>query len=259
MSDQYTRITTGGSPLPKNSPVVGLLFGNTTDKNVLQVLDAGEISTDLSDQAKQQVGLHQAVFPQHNVVGWYRVSSTETTPNANDLATTRKLQAEYEDCIFCFTQANHTDAESLPMTLYQVEDEVLVACEDNWKLETSEAERIAVETVVRQEPNEVVYVTHIDTMEQALQKLMDRLNLLLQFLQDTSSGKIPFHPSLMRQVQSVVMQLGPLVASSPEPTGPELWLPHMAVAAKTVQAVQGYTEKMKSMQEHRISSSRGRF
>lgn len=250
MSDQFTRITTGGSPLPKDAPVVGLLFGLLDDDGLLQVLDAEEIPTDLSETTKSQISLHQAVFPQHIVVGWYRVS-TESTPNSNDLEIAKRLTEHFgSHFLLCFTQTNG-DVDSLPMTLYSVENDVLVALDD-WKLETSEAEKIAVETVVRQQPESSSgYVTHLSSVEQALQKLKDRLDVLVHFLQDTHDGKIPFDPSLMRHVSGVVMQLGPLIASNPEPKGmEEAWLPHLAVAAKAVQTVQGYTEKVRLLQEH---------
>lgn len=95
MSDQYTRITCGGSPLEKTAPVVGLLFGNVVD-GVLQIKDADDIPTDLSETSILQVDLHRAVFPQHQVVGWYRVSKEEE-PTPNDLQVTQQLQQHYHD------------------------------------------------------------------------------------------------------------------------------------------------------------------
>lgn len=255
MSDQYTRITTGGSPFPKDAPVVGLLFGLTGENGALQIMDADDIPTEISEVMDQQVSLHQAVFPQHSVVAWYRVSE-DGVPNEDDLQTTIKLRQKYgDDFVFCSCQTSG-DPESLPITLYQVEDNVLVGLE-NWKLETSEAEKIAVEKVVREQPTQQqsAYATHLSTTEQALRKLKDRLTILVQFLQDTQSQKIPFNPELMRHVQSLVCQLGPLVASAPTRTD-EQWVLHMAVTAKTVQTVQGYTDKCRQLQEHRSHQRR---
>lgn len=268
MSDQYTRITTGGSPRPKTEPVVGLLFGLETE-NALEIIDADEISTVQSEATRQQIALHQAVFPQHSVVGWYRVS-TEAEPNASDLSTTQMLELHFQSRNFCFCfcqledgkeDASGRDSDCLPISLYQTSPEgVLVALEDNWRLETSESEKIAVETVLRQQPqtsDSSLYDVKMTAMEQALQKLKDRLDVMVQFLQDTNDGKIPFDPALMRSVQSVLCQLGPLLAKDPEPVGVEAWLPHLAVAAKTVQAVHAYTGKVRELQDHARGFGRG--
>ena len=88
MSDQFTRISCGGSPLEKDAPVVGLLFGNK-DNGVLQIQDADDIPTDTLDTTTLQVGLHRAVFPQHSVVGWYRVALDDEQPSPSDLQTTK--------------------------------------------------------------------------------------------------------------------------------------------------------------------------
>jgi hypothetical protein len=252
MSDQYTRITTGGSPLKPDAPVVGLLFGTPPDESsALEILDAGDISTDMGEPTQQQISLHQAVFPLHTVVGWYRVSP-DAEPTADDLATTLRLKQHFldNDFVFCFTQVGG-DVDDLPMVLFHIEESVLVALTD-WKLTTSEAEKIAVERVVRHQPAQgSEFCTKVSSMEQALEKMKDRLQTLTSFLQDTESGKVPYDASLMRRVQALVMQLGNLLASQAPPSGVEEWLPHLAIAAKTVQAIQGYTEKVKLVQDHR--------
>eukprot|EP00547_Thalassionema_nitzschioides_P008074 CAMPEP_0194224602 /NCGR_PEP_ID=MMETSP0156-20130528/37880_1 /TAXON_ID=33649 /ORGANISM="Thalassionema nitzschioides, Strain L26-B" /LENGTH=296 /DNA_ID=CAMNT_0038956245 /DNA_START=84 /DNA_END=974 /DNA_ORIENTATION=+ len=272
MADQYTRITSGGSPLPSNAPVVGLLFGMTGEEEQWQVLDADDIATDIIETTQQQVSLHQAVFPLHSVVGWYRVSSEDAEPIAEDLQTTQRLQQHFcssaeQPFIFCFCQVpknkgsdgdngiDEDDSENLPITLYQVDSDanVLLAMED-WTLKTSDAEKIAVETVLREQPQqESGFLKHAAEMESAIMKMKDRLSVLIQFLEDTQEGKVPFQPRLMRQVQSVVCHLGTLLAAQPPSAGVQDWLPHIAVAAKTVKAVQGYTDKVKLLQDNRAA------
>jgi len=244
MSDQYTRVTCGGTPLPKRAPVVGLLFGKELAADLgssttaaaktktassavhrlrLQVTDAEDIPVDSSDAAAMQVSLHRAVFPQHAVVGWYRVASSSSSPErtnaaasadaqaqptAEDLVTTQKLQLHYRASsgdntesgtpssssssslpfLFALLQAPSTasapatkpaakgsapedeegklddqdddDDDDLPLTLYKVCDgaggekktsaAVVLRALDDWKLETSDSERIAVERVMRE-------------------------------------------------------------------------------------------------------------
>lgn len=260
MSDQYTRVTTGGSPLAKDAPVVGLLLG-TRDDGALQIMDADDIPiVETADgRQQQQISLHQAVFPQHSVVGWYRVS-TDVEPTANDLQMTKQLQqAMGATLVFCFLQVKQHDKDSLPITLFEMRSNILVALE-GWKLETSEAEKLAVEKVVREHPqkSKSAFATHATSLQQALERMKERLIVLIQFLEDTATGLIPRNPALLRQVQTIVYQLGPLVATTPDSdkTASSEWISQLAVSARTVQVVQGYTEKFRLVQENKLSSSR---
>jgi hypothetical protein len=196
MSDQYTRITCGGSPLDKTAPVVGLLFGTNVDSgrgdSVLQIKDADDIPTDLSETSILQVELHRAVFPQHVVVGWYRVSKEEE-PTPNDLLVTQQLQNHYQQqqvgggegettqmpLLFCLLQVQTTETETskqqqeedhhnlsqeLPINLYELHTTTtstttnttttILLGLNHWDLETSDPERIAVERVMREQPLE---------------------------------------------------------------------------------------------------------
>mmetsp|Transcript_7322 Transcript_7322/g.12763 ORF Transcript_7322/g.12763 Transcript_7322/m.12763 type:complete len:263 (+) Transcript_7322:70-858(+) len=253
MSDNFTRVTTGGSPFGKDAPVVGMLFGEE-EEGSLKIIDAEDIPPDSSALMKQQVELHQAVFDQHAVLGWYRVTKDDVQPTSDDVATTQALSKVYgEKIIFCFMQVT-SDKESLPISLFELESDVLVGIE-SWKVETSEAEKIAVEKVVRELPqskDRSAYVINVSSMQDAMGRLKERLQIMIQFLEDTAAKKIPFQPDIMRQVQQVLCQMGPLLTSTPTkaPHSDE-WMSHMAVTAKTLQVVQGYTEKFRLVQEHR--------
>ena len=271
MSDQYTRITCGGTPLPIDTPVVGLLFGLVSEA-LIEIMDADDISTDVdSSLAKLQISLHQAVFPQHQVVGWYRVSA-DPEPTASDVQTTATLQAHFGGgpVLFCSCKSTQQDednnnindnAESSRsiVTLYEMESGVLVGVE-GWKLETSDAEQIAVERVVRERPpnQSSAFVSQTDSVKDSLQKMKDRMGVLLAFLEDTESGKIPVHHGLLRQVQGLTCQMGCLMGAAPKMDAPQL-MQHMAVITKAVHTVKGYTEKYKVVQEAKVSSRERRF
>lgn len=274
MSDQYTRISCGGSPLSKDAPVVGLLFGSNdsndeTKSNALKIIDADDIPTEITDATQQQIALHQAVFPQHQVVGWYRVS-VDNQPTANDIVLTQTLKQHFAPngrFLFSLLQVKNDKSEALPLSLYELEPtsgSVLIATE-NWQLETSEPERIGVERVVRSEQQSrsrddgedtSPYITQVTSIQQSLQAMNERLTVLIEFLQKTKRGDIPPNPSLLRQVQALVCQLGPVMAQSAnaqEEDSPML-LSQMAVVAKTVHAVQSYTDKCRSLYESRASA-----
>jgi len=358
MSDQYTRITCGGSALPQDAPVVGLLFGRWVENSTkegggtsLQIVDADDIPTDSSEAAKSQVSLHHAVFPQHDVVGWYRVGNSEE-PTPDDLALTQELKAHYynnndaaeegasvvvdaaapvnKPFFFSLLQvrpAKTNDAkmdsnnnsssnkssdendeeEELPLNLYSVQthdqqNPVLVGVE-NWSLETSEAERIAVERVVREQPQQDLksnntsssgvaatgkaaasgkhvvkseeeimanteqpasaYVNYMSSVQHSLSAMDDRIKLIIEYLEKMGKGEIPPNHSLLRQIQGLILQLGPLQQASAQTNDPiplserdsELFA-HIAAVAKTIQSVHSYTDKFRTMTESRPTGGR---
>ena len=306
MSDQYTRITCGGSALSKDAPVVGLLFGHSL-KDGLQVVDADDIPTDRSEAAKSQVSLHHAVFPLHEVVGWYRVGNSEE-PTGEDLRLTQDLKAHYQEeadkpFVFSLLQVKSTnegkedpnmkddgnDDDELPLNLYEIQvnekSAVLVGVE-NWSLQTSEAERIAVERVVREQPQQDLnaaaksgpeggdkaeaavaqpspYNNYMSTVQSSLQAMDDRIKIIIEYLERMGKGEIPPNYSLLRQIQGLTLQLGPLQQASSSPSlkqapsakDAEL-LSHLAAIAKTVQSVHSYTEKFRTLHENRPSGGR---
>jgi COP9 signalosome complex subunit 6 len=261
MSDQYTRISCGGSPLNKDDPVVGLLFG-TRSNGAVEIIDADDIPTEVSDATKQQIALHQAVFPQHAVVGWYRVS-VDNQPTAHDVQLTRNLKEHFApDGRFLFSLLQvKSDSEALPLSLYELNTSklnVLIGTE-NWQLETSEPERIGVERVVREQTRTKqkdesysAFCTQVTSIQTSLQAMNQRLDVLITYLEKTNKGEIPLNHALLRQVQGLVCQLGPITAKPLVQENPAL-LSHMAVVAKTVQAVQSYTEKCRALYENRGS------
>jgi COP9 signalosome complex subunit 6 len=289
MSDQYTRITCGGSPLAPDAPVVGLLFGqvdeSSSSSRVLQIRDADDIPTEVSDATQVQVDLHRAVFPQHTVVGWYRVSGAGDEPTQSDLHISQQLRQCYAPSSpFCFCLLQVTDQdkkpsptsttggdepsstmqEELPINLYglhTVDGNSILLGLSNWQLETSDPERIAVERVMKEQPSDAAktnaYTTQMKSMQHSLLSMKERIELLVDFLEQTQQGKIPPNYSLLRQVQGLLYSLGPLSSSCAGSPGQGAnsvgtdaqLLSHLVVVAKTVRAVESYTDKFRVIHE----------
>lgn len=282
MSDQFTRITCGGSPLAPDAPVVGLLFGSVDESKALQIRDADDIPTELSDSTKVQVDLHRAVFPQHTVVGWYRVSGAGDEPTPSDLQISQQLKQHYApSSAFCFCLLQVTDQdqkpsstlssgdgpstmqEELPINLYElhtVDGNSILLGLSNWQLETSEPERIAVERVMKEQPPDAAktnaYTTQMKSMQHSLLSMKERIQLLVNFLEQTQQGQLPPNYSLLRQVQGLLYSLGPLSSWVGPPDEQQAGistdaqiLSHLVVVAKTVRAVESYTEKFRVIHE----------
>jgi COP9 signalosome complex subunit 6 len=285
MSDQYTRITTGGSPLDKNAPVVGVLFGLQENGSSLHVRDADDIPVEISDASKLQVDLHKAVFPQHNVVGWYRVIVEDGEPTSEDLTITQTLQQHFapndEPFCFCLLQvkkiiegdAMKTDDpvtnsldKDLAINLFQlhrVENCLILMGLTTWELETSESERIAIERVMMNRPSEredgspsqSLFVLETKSMQTSLRSMKDRVQVLASLLEDMLEGNIPFDPVILRRIQGLVASLGPL---SEQVKGGEdkdvQMLVHLAIVGKTLSTLQSYTDKFRVLHENRTST-----
>ena len=274
---------------------MGLLFGLMTKladaaaaaaaAPTLDIRDADDIPTVITEQTQNQVGLHQAVFPMHSVVGWYRVSE-DPNPTAMDLALTRQLQRHYcatnqHPFVFALLQVPEATSTAagessapedskntgiLPLMLYQVsEDDSILLAHSFWSLQTSNAERIGIERVVQERPQQnddesSSYCTHLDSLQQSLQAMQDRLEILVDFLQQVDNGSIADPPlSLLRRVQTLVCQLGPLAAMSsttnPDQDDTTMFLSHLAAVSKTVGAVSAYTDKVNKATESTLTSS----
>ena len=154
-------------------------------------------------------------------------------------------------------------SKELPINLYDlhaVEGSSVLLGISNWQLETSEPERVAVERVMKEQPiavdgnpSQSAYVSQAKSVQHSLGSMKERVLFLISFLEETQQGKIPPNHSLLRQVQMLVYSLGPLgtAASSSDGGSDADVLTHLAAVAKTVQAVQNYTDKFRLMHENR--------
>ena len=301
MSDQYTRIRCGGTPLQRNANIVGLLFGPNdhtivdADDSLLVLNNNDNETTDHHQQQKHQqtqVELHQAVFPQHNVVGWFRVAdatsaSSTAEPTAKDIRRMQQLEQQYQrPLLFALLQvppeSNHhsetnddeeEEEEELPLTIYKLqpsssssEGSVLEAL--SWTLETADPERIAVECVLQQEQlqHNKGHVRHVN-LQLSIQAIQERIGILQSYLQDTMDGKIPCNYNLLRATQSLLLHLGVMARASPKEASsssssssstvtksPMVTEEWIGQLAQTIQAVQSYTDKYRVLQEQQSSS-----
>jgi len=262
--------------LSTNAPVVGLLFGSSDDQKSLQIRDADDIPTEISAATQVQVDLHTAVFPQHSVVGWYRVSQSEEVPKSSDLNITRTLQQHYSpsSSAFCFCLLHVSKAmkpasnnpnvihKELPISLYSlhmVDGRPHLMASSDWQLETSDPERIAVERVMKEPPPDApqtnAYTGQIKSMQHSMLNMRARIHLLVDFLEKTHKGVVPPNHNLLRKVQGLLYSLGPLSSNLKldESASDAKLMTHMAVVAKTVKAVESYTDKFRLVHESKLT------
>jgi hypothetical protein len=302
MADHYTRVRCGGTPSRSDAPVVGVLYGCYTEEEPTSSREgkrSGESRLEIHhaheccdwQDLQPPMELHQAVFPSHTLVGWYRVTESGGDSGSlteDDWNHSLHLHQQYAQARYfalfpvapptTTTTRSSSASEELPLVLYQLEQPtphvkpVMVACE-SWSLQTAPAEQIAVERVLCQPttaiatsganaPESSVYLQQLTTWKHSLQVLQDRVALLQSYVQEQQQQQQAY-PSLSesqalhRQLQSLTLALDPLaVASQSLPTTDMPLAESLAVLAQTVNATQQYTEQWRHAQE--VGSRGGR-
>lgn len=233
ITDHFTRVSMGGTPMPTNAPAVGLLFGHchqgqTSTVSIMDSLDI-EYSLSLNDEAQisgnenntqqeytfggvskeqkerhkksivDKIKLHQKVFPMRKLVGWYRVFSSSDTkelgePSQTDLQIQtsffskliQRLSPDLSSPLFLLmnlsgaidqTQQQKDSIEEdlqeaeLPINIFEsiIDTEnydsstssspSVVFVNVDFELDTFEPERIAVEKVLKSQPNAATHTS----------------------------------------------------------------------------------------------------
>ena len=196
------------------------------------------------------------------------------------------IQARYstsEPFCFCLLQVQQTAKEDekmktddgaaaagdslvkdLPINLYELHqadtrNSILLGL-SNWELTTSTSERIAVERVMKERPTEIgddithnPFVMETKQVETSLKSMKDRVQVLVTFLEDMQAEKIPYDPVAMRRIQGLVTSLGSLAEKANSGGGDEdvRMMAHLALVARTINSMQCYSDKFRTMHENR--------
>ncbi|KAF9956360.1 GTP-binding protein Rho1 [Mortierella alpina] len=222
ISDHYTRTVLQQS---ERGPVhvLGALLGIQSGREV-EIFNSYELlfnvqadgSIRIQDEyfvTKQEQ--FRQVFPAYDFLGWYTVGHK---PSTIDIDVLQQLMVYNESPLFLQLDPNEipTPARSLPITLY----ESIVDIVDNqpqpmfikasYKVETGEAERIAVDHVAHaatHQEGESSLVSHLSGQQNAIKMLDTRIKLLHEYLQHSVQGRIPRDHDLERQISSLCNRL----------------------------------------------------
>jgi len=216
--DHYTRLSLGGSILPPNAPVIGLLFGTRDGVNtslhdateaVYQYSDSNIILNHESILKKKE--LWTAVYTTQELVGWYTVG-TDVSPH--HLQMHREMMAFSPDLLFLFMNSSiDHDAKHLPLSVYEMQsagsNQAFVEC--TLKIESSEVEKIAIDEVLKYghtDGKSSVEAQNASVLS-SLKSLESRIDVLVTALQDMRSGKIPRDDDLLRHAAYICGKIPP--------------------------------------------------
>ncbi len=205
MADHYTRVTCGGAP-PTTIPdkasanananageeeVVGVLYGTVAENSGITIINQAQECASLdvlnnnnnNNEASEMIaslqtslGLHQAVYPQQEILGWYHVVTTNgaVEPTESDYHTSLQLQRSFTNnnnarCYFGLlvlnqnqqattggNNKNKNNNKELPFLLYQLENVSAdtttisppILVQSNVVLQTHPSEQFAVEKIL---------------------------------------------------------------------------------------------------------------
>lgn len=220
ISDHHTRVKANqGSP----SLVMGCLLGSQTGR-VVDVSNSFELLYTSSAEGlkidepffatKQEQ--YKTVFPKLDVVGWY-VTGPKLTDEFRQIH--KKIMETNEGAALLLLDPVIQPARrDLPVTLYESETHStemghhLVFVHATYTVETSDAERIAVDQVAKILPSGKAsgsqqLTAHLNSLHSAIKMLRERGQLLEQVLVKMEAGEIPFDHSLVRKISSLVNSL----------------------------------------------------
>jgi len=218
ISDHYTRVKVSGTA----GRVIGALVGSQTGRiveihNSFELVLIPDATTGLDlinpEYFKTKQDQFKKVFPLYDILGWY---STGSEAKPADLEIHKQIMTYNESPLFLLLDPLAISKE-LPITIYESELHiindvpVMMFAKTQYKIETGEAERIAVDNIARVNvggSTEGSKLTmHLSGLYNAIKMLNIRIKHIVQFLEATHKGQIPPDHAIIRQVASLCNQL----------------------------------------------------
>jgi COP9 signalosome complex subunit 6 len=223
ISDHWTRSKVQNNF--ENPRVIGALMGLQTGRTV-EISNSFELAYDVVDgnvviehqYLVQKQEQFRKVFPTLDFLGWY---SSGSSVHAADMEIHKQFFGINESPLFLLLDpiaCARPDTKDLPIYILESELKIvneqpsLVFVKVNYKIETNEAERIAVDHVAKITPSGSGATgsqlsAHLIGIHGSLSMLNVRVKILLKFLEGVKTGKIPKDHGVLRAVTQLCNQL----------------------------------------------------
>eukprot|EP00029_Vermamoeba_vermiformis_P000889 TRINITY_DN11064_c0_g1_i1.p1 TRINITY_DN11064_c0_g1~~TRINITY_DN11064_c0_g1_i1.p1 ORF type:complete len:307 (-),score=117.14 TRINITY_DN11064_c0_g1_i1:104-1024(-) len=216
ISDHFTRERVNNPKTAKHR-IFGALLGQQTGR-IVHVYNSFElICTDVNGQLiidteylKTKKEQFRKVFPDLEFLGWY---STGKEAQVSDLDIHKQLMEYNESPLFLLLDpVPSAEKRELPIVVYETELKVikdeptLRFAKVQYKIETGEAERIAVDHVARvgSAGSQSMLTSHLSSMHNAIKMLNIRIKSIVTYLEAVKAGKLPADQSVLRRLSSLV-------------------------------------------------------
>ncbi|KAI9336826.1 COP9 signalosome complex subunit 6-like protein [Zopfochytrium polystomum] len=220
ISDHFTRVKaqTGTS-----TPVFGALIGIQSGREieifnsfeVAMVVTNGVYSVD-KELFATKADQYKQVFAKYDFLGWYTIGS-QPTP-AHIAINEQFIEYNENPLLLQLNPAIAATSKDLPIAVYETIVDLVEGgapqmsfAKAAYKVETGEAERIAVDHVAQTAGSNVTTGSSLDTnlvsQRNAIKMLHSRIVLLQQYVQAVEAGELPRDHGLLRQISSVCKRL----------------------------------------------------
>jgi len=208
ISDHFTRVKVSKSGA--NPRVYGILLGQQSGRKVeifntyeILIADNGHIDSEFLKKRLQQF---QRVFSHDEILGWYATGKLENT----DIGLHQQIESYNESPLLLILDTETKPGnQTLPIVLWEttvkvVEDKPrFVFTRVPYTIETTEAERIAVDHVANVSTGRSMLTSHLSTLQSAIKMLNLRVKIITRFVQQTKDGAIPHDEGLLRSVNAL--------------------------------------------------------
>ncbi|KAI9490782.1 Mov34/MPN/PAD-1 family protein [Zychaea mexicana] len=223
ISDHYTRLKLQDPAIAEAGRIYGAILAQQSGRDI-DIINSFELpmpqqdKVDLDYLAMKQEQLKQ-VFPHLDFMGWYSLGNM---PSESDLKIHEQLLQVNESSIYLQLDPAGIagGTKEFPVKIYEStmdmidEQARLVFVKAPYKIETNEAERVAVDHVAKPSTSSrEAMISHLTTQRNAIAMLHARIQFLHQYLKDAKEGKIPLDHDIVRQISSVC-QRSPLMNSN---------------------------------------------
>ncbi|GAA5810105.1 hypothetical protein MFLAVUS_003524 [Mucor flavus] len=222
ISDHYTRTKLQTPEAIDNGRMYGALLASQSGRDIdiinsfdlpLSVNGKDDVQFDKEFLLYKLEQLKQ-VFPTLDFMGWY---SLGPKPTESELKLHEQFLQVNDSALFLQMDPNALSGgeREFPIDIYEsiidmVDERTrLVFIKSTYKVETGEAECIAVDHVAKPSSSSHdtglgnTLIAHLTTQRNAIAMLNSRIQFLQQYLQDTKSGIVPVDHDIIRQISSL--------------------------------------------------------
>ncbi|KAG1473937.1 hypothetical protein G6F56_000656 [Rhizopus delemar] len=217
ISDHYTRTKLQYPTVVENGRVFGALLASQSGRDI-DIVNSFELfyrtvenESETLDKPFLLYKLEQLkqVFPALDFMGWYTIGAQ---PTELDLKLHEQFLTVNESSLFLQLNpaALTNGTKQFPIDIYEPIMDMaegghtrLAFIKASYKLETGEAERIAVDHVAKpSSTTSDTIISHLTTQRNAIAMLHSRIQFLHQYLQDMNAGLVPIDHDILRQISS---------------------------------------------------------